>query len=108
MTISRRAFLGSLGVGAAAVAFGGVSLPASVGTITVNATTEAAAALDQTLLVGDIFTISGRYAVNPVTRKATSHLQQFMVTAIVGDDVSMTPFAARPVKRADVMPLGTR
>lgn len=108
MAITRRAFLGSLGVGAAAVAFGGVSLPASVGTLTVEASTEAAVAFGETLRVGDIFTIAGRYAFNPVTRKPTKHLQSFMVTAIVGDDVSVTPFIARPVKRADVMPLATR
>jgi len=34
-----------------------------------------------TLAVGDVFTISGVYAVNPQTRESTGALQQFVVTA---------------------------
>ncbi len=37
-------------------------------------------ALGDTLHVGDIFTIEGRYAVNPSTYRVTKHLQQFIVT----------------------------
>lgn len=33
--------------------------------------------------VGDVFTIAGRYAVNPQTRQTTGSLQQFVVTAAV-------------------------
>jgi hypothetical protein len=35
----------------------------------------------QTLAQGDVFTISGVYAVNPQTRESTGSLQQFVVTA---------------------------
>ena len=34
-----------------------------------------------TLVVGDVFTIAGVYAVNPQTRESTGSLQQFVVTA---------------------------
>jgi hypothetical protein len=30
--------------------------------------------------VGDLFTIEGRYAINPLTLKSTGHLQSFIVT----------------------------
>jgi hypothetical protein len=33
--------------------------------------------------VGDVFTIAGKYAMNPITGKATGHLQQFVVRAEV-------------------------
>jgi len=40
------------------------------------------------LVTGDIFTIEGYYALNPRTYKATSQLQQFVVTAdIQGGEV---------------------
>lgn len=42
---------------------------------------------------GDIITIAGRYAVNPMTGKTTMHLKQFVVTA----DVTSAEIAARPV-----------
>lgn len=38
-----------------------------------------------TLNAGDIFTISGVYAVNPQNRQSTGQLQQFVVTAQVSD-----------------------
>lgn len=99
MAISRREFLQSLGLGAAAVAFGGVSLetaPASVPTMTI------AADFNATLCVGDVFTISGYHAFNPITRAATGHLQEFVVTAITGQTVSMSPHLSRHVDRDEI------
>lgn len=101
MAVTRRAFLASLGVAAAAVTLNGLPWPAPADLSAPTFTSEF-------LSVGDVFTISGRYAINPITRKPTTHLQQFRVTAVSGDDVSVTPHRARPVKRSDVMPLGTR
>ena len=43
--------------------------------------------------VGDMLTFEGRYAMNPLTRARTDHLQQFIVTAIadgVGGEASLT------------------
>ena len=37
------------------------------------------------LLVGDVFTVAGVYAVNPQNRQSTGQLQQFVVTAAVSD-----------------------
>lgn len=91
MTMSRRAFLGSLGAGAAALAFGGISLPAA-------GTTDAAAVLEQTLQVGDVFTIAGRYALNPITRTPSAHLQEFVITAIVGPTITVSPASTRSVR----------
>jgi hypothetical protein len=70
--MNRRAFLLSMGVAAGAVALGGVPITA--------------AQLDQPFQPGDIFTIEGRYAINPVTRHVTPHLQCFMVTRVTEDD----------------------
>lgn len=36
---------------------------------------------DGTMKAGDVFTIEGVYAVNPETKQAYSHLQQFVITA---------------------------
>lgn len=33
-----------------------------------------------TLEIGDVFTITGRFALNPITRRPTKYLQQFIVT----------------------------
>jgi len=40
------------------------------------------------LKVGDVFTIAGVYAVNPVSKSSTGVLQQFVVTANVSSDAS--------------------
>ena len=40
------------------------------------------------LNVGDVFTIAGVYAVNPVSRAATTALQQFVVTSQANSDAS--------------------
>jgi len=42
-------------------------------------------ALDEILHVGDTFTIAGRYAIDPITRKATDVLQKFIVTSVTTD-----------------------
>lgn len=46
------------------------------------------AAAAQRLNVGDVFTIAGVFAVNPVTKQSTNQLQQFVVTANASSDVS--------------------
>lgn len=76
--MTRREFIASLGLAAGAVAF-------------VSAGGELPVAETAALRVGDCFTIAGRYAVHPVTRHATKQLQWFMVTAIDGDTISLTP-----------------
>lgn len=57
-------------------------------TVTNAVTTEGSTTLDisftgssKTWNVGDVFTIAGRYSVNPQTRLSTGSLQQFVVTA---------------------------
>lgn len=56
------------------------------------------AALEETLSIGDIFTIGGRYAINPITRKTTDVLQQFVVTATIqsGEYLETANSAPRP------------
>ncbi len=45
----------------------------------------------ETFRPGDVFTIEGKYAFNPVTRQQTDHLQYFMVTAVDGDNMTVIP-----------------
>jgi len=55
-------------------------------TVTTTVSTQGATTIDitgtgtQTIKKGDVFTINGRYAVNPQTRESTGALQQFVVT----------------------------
>ena len=50
-------------------------------TIANGDTTFTTTGADGTLKAGDVFTVAGVYAVNPETKVAYSHLQQFVVTA---------------------------
>ena len=50
-------------------------------TIANGATTITTTGADGTFNKGDVFTIAGVYAVNPETKAAYSHLQQFVITA---------------------------
>ena len=43
---------------------------------------------DGTMKAGDVFTIAGVYAVNPQTKQAYSHLQQFVITADKTNDAT--------------------
>lgn len=45
----------------------------------------------QEFRVGDVLTFEGRYAVNPVTRERTDHLQWFIVTATDGSKMTLHP-----------------
>lgn len=74
--MNRRAFLAALGLTAASVTLNGWPWPAP-------ADLSQPVFASEFLKVGDVFTIAGRYALNPITRKPTSHLQQFVVTASV-------------------------
>lgn len=107
MAVTRRAFLGSLGIGAAALALGGISQPASASAKAVPA------ALDTTLRAGDVFTIAGRQSLNPLTRKATGHLQRFVVTTTVpagdrlkSDDIWPKPMVSGAYANIDGLPVG--
>ncbi len=92
MAQTRREFLKTLGLAAAAVSFG-ASLPADAG-----GPVTAPAALDEVLHVGDVFTIAGRYAFNPVTFKETDVLQQFIVTSAMVDRAEL---AFHPTLKTD-------
>lgn len=57
---------------------------------------------EQTLQKGDIFTIEGVYALNPLTYQATAHLQQFVVTADVsGVSVPIEAIYPRMLQRGE-------
>ena len=78
--MNRREFLQSIGLAAAAVSFGGAEA------VVANALPPTSGWATETLHVGDVFTVAGRYAVNPVPRKSTGHLQQFVVTCVSDSD----------------------
>lgn len=89
--MNRREFLAALGLGAAAVTFNGLPWPEPTPIVdgVVGAPT---VSLAEAFRVGDVFTIEGRYAVNPITREATRHLQTFVVTSVTdGGGVVMSP-----------------
>src|SRR5574343_734205 len=44
-----------------------------------------------TMVSGDVFTVSGVYAVHPETKEAYAHLQQFVVTAVSGSAYTVSP-----------------
>lgn len=46
---------------------------------------------------GDVITVEGRYAVNPITRKPTEHLQLFVVTSDVSPERHQTLSILRQV-----------
>ncbi len=82
--MNRRVFLASLGVGLAAVTFGG----------TLPATDAPAAVLDAPWTIGDVFTMAGYTAKNPVTGADTGVLQYFFVTDVFEDRVTCIPCVA--------------
>ncbi len=114
MTLTRRQFLKWVGAGAAVAvgasylppveAYAPAPLPGATGeTLTVEASTEP---VDETLRVGDVIQIRfpAHYAINPVTRKPTEHLQSFVITAIAGANLTVHPHAVFDRKR--VTPIG--
>jgi hypothetical protein len=70
-----------------------------------------------TMVSGDVFTISGVYAIHPETKEAYAHLQQFVVTAVSGTAYSVSPSIistgatqtvnSLPVSAATVTAVGT-
>jgi len=65
------------------------------GTVTTTVSTEGQSTINlsglganATLAAGDVFTIAGRFSVNPQTRESTGALQQFVVTAAATADGS--------------------
>lgn len=92
--MTRREFLKTFGVTAAAVTF--CATPYSLAEEAayrdeVEGKSAIAVADKMLLRVGDVFTIDGYFAINPVTRKSTEHLQQFVVTAVEAGKISMIP-----------------
>lgn len=90
--MNRRQFLAALGVAAGAVHLNGLSM------------LEAEASLP--LAFGDLFTIAGVYAVNPVTGQPTPFLRMFMVTAVTDGQVEFTPqhLGRQSVEASEVQP----
>lgn len=81
--MKRRDFLKAAGLLAGAVTVNGLAGLAPDGA--------PAAMLSADLEIGDIFTIAGYYAVNPITRQCTEHLQQFVVTHVNDSGVNLYP-----------------
>lgn len=83
--MNRRKFLAGLGFGtvaAAAAASGVLDVERLLWTPDERTIflPPAIAPLSEALTIGDVFTIDGVFAVNPLTRKAMSHLQIFVAT----------------------------
>lgn len=101
--MNRRHFLKTLGLVAGAVSFGVAAVSAApsgqTGEIVSTDGWSANDGLDEQLRVGDIFTIQGRYAFNPVTRRPTKHLQSFMVTAVTSSAIEVIPQVTATEKR---------
>lgn len=104
--IDRRAFLRRLGFGtvaAAAAATGMLDVERLLwapGEKTIFIPPQPTIAPLGTLLrKGDVFTIEGRFALNPVTRRATGLLEQFIVTSDVseGELLQAVQIVPRPV-----------
>jgi len=68
--------------------------------LTLNSNTMSIAlnfATSQSIAAGDVFTISGTFAVNPVTKAVQSYLQQFVVTAAAGGTGTVTVTITPPI-----------
>lgn len=65
--------------------------------------------LDDMFSVGDVITIEGRYALNPITMQPTAHLLQFVITATTTSTATLQPIGRIDQRnRRKVKPLGTR
>lgn len=112
--MNRRAFLATLTAAAAGLALDPEQLLWRPGAKTIFLpSARPTICTSQQLIIGDVFTISGVYAVNPLTLQWTGRLQQFVITfdATAGSDVPITnisPIPARLVGRGLVEPLGLR
>jgi hypothetical protein len=74
--VTRRAFVGGLlGVVATLCASPALEAAPAASTVPVEP-----AGYGEAFMVGDVFTIEGRYAVNPITQRSTGVLQRFVVT----------------------------
>ncbi len=106
--MNRRAFLARLGFGtvaAAAAATGVIDIEKLLwvpGEKTIFLPpSPTIATLGETLHIGDVFTIAGRYAINPRTYRTTQWLQQFVVTATVAEGKVLTSDIIRPLPLHD-------
>lgn len=93
--MNRREFLKTLGLSAAAIAFVPVASAEPPYAV-------AGAGLDEVLHVGDVFTVAGRYAVNPITRTSTSVLQRFIVTSVDSSDHADVKVGFHPTLKYDL------
>jgi len=83
--MNRRRFIGMLAAGAvAALAPGFICLPK-------GRQDDGLLSNGNVLRKGDIFTIEGRFATNPVTGQPTAHLQLFTVTGDVDEGATHIP-----------------
>lgn len=83
MTLSRRGFIGGL-AGLAGVLFSAPvleSFKASESATPAVPLEKAVWSSPEAFAKGDVFTIAGRYAINPVTQRSTGVLQRFVVTS---------------------------
>ena len=111
--LTRRGFLGALAAGAAGLAIDPEQLLWRPGAKTFFLPPNPWTATTSGLLVrGDIVTISGHYARNPVTGLLTPHLQHFVITEAVQAHSTVTlaqihPSLCVPPSGAVVRPAGT-
>ncbi len=68
----------------------------STGITSGTATITTTAGSSGTMLVGDVFTVAGVWAVNPETKTRYDHLQQFVVTTAVADASGTEVIAVSP------------
>lgn len=102
--MKRREFLQSLGLAAAAVTF----LPSAFSTPTAPLAAPITDALDATgieMAIGDVFTIRGYHAMNPITWRDTGVLQHFVVTAIDGPTITVLPKFGQTTGPLTIQPL---
>lgn len=98
--MNRREFLKRLGVSAAAVSF--LELPtAPVQVIDPPMVPATGWSGGEMLRVGDVFTIAGKNAINPLTGAETELLQNFVVTAVDdgAETVEIWPSMRTPTER---------
>ena len=84
----RRTFLKTFGA-----AILGLTLAKTLPGISGEGTPALPKPLSEEFQIGDILTVEGRYAFNPLTREPTEHLQRFIVTDVAGSTLKLHPSA---------------
>lgn len=65
------------------------------------------AGFDAGFVVGDVFTMSGKYAINPVTGRSTGHLQQFIVKNVTSGRIGIETYPLRFPREVPMSAKGT-